>query len=204
MHRGELAKAEEMVEEYVRKAPQNFNSHSALGFFYVTTGQYAKAIAPLEEAVRLKPDNIVNLFNLVSACDIAGEREKCAHWASVALPYFERNLKLRPDDESMWVHHANLLLWNGRTEDAHAAAMKLTDLKDGVSLYNTACLFADLGDKAEALRIYRKSIEAGYRSIRRLKEFLTDEKDGVVALAGTPEYEEVKRIVEKIEAEQHG
>jgi tetratricopeptide (TPR) repeat protein len=204
MHRGELARAEEMVQEYVRKAPQNFHSHSALGFFYVTSGQYSKAIAPLEEAVRLKPDDLVNFFNLVSACSYAREREKCAHWARVALPYYERKLKLHPDDESMLVEFANMLLWNGRTEDAHAAAMKLTDLKDGSSLYNIACLFADLGDKAEALRVYRKAIEAGYRSIRNLKEFLDDDKEGIVSLICTPEYEEVKRMVEKLEAEAEG
>jgi hypothetical protein len=76
--------------------------------------------------------------------------------------------------------------------------MKLTDLKDGSSLYNTACLFGLLGDRPEALRTFRKAVEAGFRSIRHLKEFLTDAKEGVVALAGTPEYEEVKRMVEKL------
>jgi tetratricopeptide (TPR) repeat protein len=201
MHRGELAKAEEIVQEYVRNAPQNFLSHSALGFFYVTSSQYSKAIAPLEEAVRLKPDDLVNFFNLVAACSTTGEREKCVHWARVALPYYERHLKLHPDDESKRVEHANLLLWNGRTEDAYAAAMKLTDLKDGSSIYNTACLVAELGDKGEALRIYRKAIEAGYRSIRNLKEFLTDEIEGILSLAGSPEYEEVQRMVKQIEAE---
>ncbi len=32
-----------------------------------------------------------------------------------------------------------------------------------------------------------------------LKEFLSDENDGMLALHGTPEYEEVKRMVEAVE-----
>jgi len=160
MYRGQLSEAEEAAREYIRKDPQNPDSQFTLGFFYMNTGQYAKSIAPFEEAVRLKPDSRGGLFNLVNDCDAAGEREKCAYWAEVALPQFERYLKLHPDDEHQLVHYANLLQWSGRTEDAHAAAIKLTNLKDGMSLYNTACLFGRLGDRPEALRTFRKAIEA--------------------------------------------
>ncbi|MDP4230576.1 MAG: TIR domain-containing protein [Bacteroidota bacterium] len=201
MHRGQLAEAEEAARQFIRKDPQNYNSHFTLGFFYENTGQPAKAIAPYEESVRLKPDNLVNLFNLVANCDAAGEREKCRHWAQVALPQVERYLKLHPDDESKRVKHALLLFHSGRTDDARVAAMKLTNLKDGAPLYNTACLFGHLGDKVESLRTFRKSIEAGFRSMRHLKEFLTEENEGVLALQGTPEYEEAKTLVEKIETE---
>ncbi|HET6400869.1 MAG TPA: TIR domain-containing protein [Candidatus Kapabacteria bacterium] len=198
MHRGQLAEAEEAVREYIRKDPQNSNSHFALGFFYNGTGQPAKAIAPYEEAVRLNADSLAILWNLVENCYDAGEREKCCHWATVALPIFERHFKLHPDDEKVRMAHAVLLFHSGRTEDAHAAAMQLTNLKDGGSLSNMAGLFGKLGDKTEALRTFRKAIEAGYRNIRELKEFLTDEKEGIVSLAGTPEYEEVKQMVEKM------
>jgi TolB-like protein len=198
IHRGQLAEAEAAAREYILKDPQNSNSHFALGFFYSGTGQRAKAITSYEEAVRLKPDNLVNLWNLVTNCDAVGEREKCEHWATVTLPQIERHLKLHPDDEAMSVSRALLLHWSGRTDDAYAAAMKLTNLKDGASLFNTACLFGKLGDRPEALRTFRKAIEAGFRSISHLKEFLTDENEGIAALAGTPEYEEVKRMVEKL------
>ena len=201
LHRGQLAEAEEAAREFIRKDPQNYSSHFALGFFYMETGQYANAIAPYEEAVRLKPDHIASLWNLVISCDNAEEREQCAHWAAVALPHYERYLKLHPDDENNRASRAHLLLWSGRIEEAHAAAMKLSNLRDGMSLYNTACLFDDLGDYPAALRTFRKAIEVGYRNMRFLKTFLTDERNGVLSLAGTPEYEEVKRMVEKIEAE---
>jgi len=204
MYRGQLAEAEETAREYVRKDPQNANSHFALGFFYMDTRQFAKAIAPYEEAVRLRPEYRVCLLNLAIVCDGAGEREKCRHWARVALPYYGHHLKLHPDDEYTRVDHAHLLFWSGRIDEAHAAAMKFTNLKDGGSLYNAAVLFGEVGDKPEALFTLRKAIEAGFRYIRLLKEFLTDEKDGIFSLQGTPEYEEVKRMVEQIEAEAAG
>jgi hypothetical protein len=86
----------------------------------------------------------------------------------VASPHFERHLKLHPDDEGIRVLHPALLLFCGRTEEAHAAAMRLSNLRDGGSLYNTACLFVRLGDRSEALRTFRKAIEAGYRNSRLL------------------------------------
>ncbi len=193
--------SEAAVREFIRKDPKNSLSHYTFGLFYDGTGQSVKAIAHYEEAIRLKPDNLSSLFNIFASCNAAGDREKCTHWASVAIPFVERHLKFHPDDEWWLVNHALLLLFSGKTEAAHAAAIELKNLKDANSLYNTACLFGRLGDHSEALGTFRKAIEAGFRDIRVLKEFLTDENEGIAALAGTPEYEEVKRMVEKIEAE---
>jgi adenylate cyclase len=197
-HRRMLAEAEESAKEFIRKDPQNSVSHFTLGSFYSNTGQYAKAIAPYEESVRLNPDNFNTVWNLVVACDSSEDREKCAHWVEVALPQYERHLMLHPDDQHKLVQHAALLLMIGRTEAAHAAAIQLTSLKDGVSLYNTACFFGRLGDKAEALVTSRKAIEAGFKDARLLKEFLNND---LASLAGTPKYEIVRQMVEKMEAE---
>ncbi len=198
MLQGKLAEAEAAAREYIRKAPDNFMSHFSLGFFYAETGQYSNAIAPYEESVRLKPGNCPGLFGLVNQCDAAKETEKCSKWAHVALPHFERHLKLHLDDEAYHVLYANLLSWAGRWDDARLEAMNLKNARDGMSLYNTACLFERLGDKPEALATFRKAIEAGYRNTQALKAFLTDEDDGIAQLAGTPEYEEVKRMVESL------
>jgi TolB-like protein len=199
-HRGMLAEAEEAAKEYVRKAPESSLSHFTLGFYYANTDQVSKAIIPWEEAVRLKPD-IINLFNLAGACAHVGDKEKSSYWAIIALPHIERYLKLHPDDEGRRVWHASLLLCSGKINDAREAAKKLTDLKQGVSLQNAAILFAKLGEKEEALSIFRKAIETGYKNIQNMNAFLTLEEDGIVSLNGTSEYEIVKKMVEEIELE---
>ena len=199
MHRGELGQAEQMAQEYIKKDPHNPASHFTLGFFYNNTGQYSKAIAAYEEAIRLNPDDLGSIWNLVANCDGADEREKCAHWAAVGLPKIERYLKLHPDDEGKLVWHAALLLLSGRTAEAHEAAIQLKSLKDSFSLYNTAYLFGKLGDKTEAIVTIRKAIEAGLKDIRLLKGFLSMEV--IEGLQDTPEYQVVMRMVEEIKTE---
>jgi adenylate cyclase len=201
MHQGNLEKAEALAKEVVRKKPDNYNGHFTLGFLYGEIGQPAKAVASYEEAARLKPDYRPNLFNLVVSCYVAQELEKCKQWSLVALPLYERQLKLQPDDENTRVGYAILLLYSGRVADAGRQAIILRNVQDGGQLYNVACLLAAVGEKEEATATFRKSIEAGFKKIRRLKEFLVDEKEGILSLQGTPEYEEVKRMVGQIVAE---
>jgi hypothetical protein len=50
-----------------------------------------------------------------------------------------------------------------------------------------------------ALKTFSRSIEAGYRNVQSLKTFLAND---LAPLKGTSEYEEVKQIVEHVEAEQ--
>lgn len=200
-YRGQLSEAEEAAREYIRNDPQNPNSHFTLGFFYDNAGQSENAITPYEEAVRLLPDNLTSLWNLVVVCDSSHEREKCRHWSETALPHLERYLKLHPDDENRRVWQAILLFLSDKVDEAHATTMKLTELRDGLSLFNTAQLFARLDDRPEALRTFRKAIGAGFRNLGLLNSFLYNEEGGIAKLKGTPEYEEVKRMVEKIDEE---
>ncbi|HEY6172242.1 MAG TPA: TIR domain-containing protein [Candidatus Kapabacteria bacterium] len=196
MFQGKLTEAEATAKEYIRIAPNEQHSHFSLGFFYTETGQPAKAICPYEDSLRLKPDNIVALYNVCIVCNDADKKEKCRTWALAALPIFERHLRLHPDDESRLVSYADLLHWCGRMDEARSVALRLRDdARDGKSLYNTAALFSDLGDKQEALATFRKAIQAGFRHIGLQKQFLS--KD-IGSLSDTPEYEEVKRMVEKM------
>jgi len=201
-HQGNIEKAEATAMEFVSKDAQYWYSHSSLGFFYANTGQYTKAIPALEEAVRLRPDDRTTMYNLVLACYYAKENEKKMRYALQATPIEERYLKLHPDDEVSRLQYANLLYYSGRREDARNTLLELRNVSDASVLFNVSCIYSDLGEKQEALTIFRKAIEAGFKNIRHLKEFLTDANEGIVSLAGTAEYEEVKRMVEKIENEQ--
>ena len=196
---GKHAEAEAAAQEYIRNAPEDYRSHFALGFFYMNTGQSAKAIAPFEESLKRKPEYLAALFNLVVVCNGAMEEEKRKHWSEIAIPLFEKRLKLFPDEENNRVVHAALLHFAGRDDDARAAARKLEDLRDGGALYNTACLQCALKDYSAGILTFRKAIQAGFQSMRNIKSFLDEEDEGIGTLKGTPEYEVVKRMVEEIE-----
>ncbi len=198
---GKHDEAEAAAQEYIRNAPEDYMSHFALGFFYMDSGQDAKAIAPYEEALKRKPENLAALFNLVLVCHNAKEAEKRKHWAEIAIPQYEKRLKLFPDEEWNRVNHAVLLHFAGRDDEARAAARKLKDLRDGAARFNTACLQCNLKDYTAGLLTFRKAIEAGLRNMPALKLFLEDEDAGIGALKGSTEWEAARELVEKIETE---
>jgi len=198
---GNLEDAEQTAIEYVRNAPDDFRSHSALGFFYYCTGQNAKAISPYEQSLKLNRAQLSTLFNIVYSSSQAGEENKQELWSEVAIPFFERHLKLFPDDDSYRVFHAGLLHFAGRDDEAKDTLRKLENLKDGFALYNTACLQCNLKDYGTALKTFHKAIKAGFRNMQCIDEFLNNEDEGIGTLKGTPEYEEVKLMVQNMERE---
>jgi adenylate cyclase len=188
--------AEEITMEFAHKSPKNHVAHFALGFFYFQTGQHAKAIGAYEESVRLKPDELPSLLNLVIECDEAGEKQKCIQYAALALPLFERYLTLHPDDEFQRVSYALLLFWSGRQDRARQEALHLKDrVRDGGSLYNMACLLTKIGEPIIAIEACKKAILNGFRDERILKLFLEED---LVSLKETPEYGELDTMVNEI------
>ncbi len=198
---GKLEEAEQTAIDYVRHAPEAYNAHFVLGFFYALTARYQEAIASFERALDRKPNDLALLWNLVAACDGAKDEVKARHWAEVALPVYEKRLKLFPDEENNRVNYAVLLHFAGRDDDARAAARKLDDLRDGGALHNAACLQCALKDYSAGILTFRKAIEAGFRNVLLIKSFLDSEDGGIVSLKGTPEWEAVRELVEKIEVE---
>lgn len=203
MLRGKLEEAERTAKEYVRNAPEDPGSHFVLGYIYSATEQHEKAIAPCEESARVQP-SLSSLWNIVVACHNANQETKRIEWSLAAIPIFEKHLKLFPDDESQRVHHAVLLHLAGRDDDARTSAQKLSDIRDGMSLFNAAALQCELKDYSSSISSLRKAIEAGYGNMRNLKSLLEDKDKGLGSLEGMPEWEALRELTDKIEAEAKG
>jgi hypothetical protein len=105
---------------------------------------------------------------------------------------------LLPDSEDMRIGYAQLLYYAGKEDEARLAAQHLDNVKDGMSLYTTARLHCFLKEYQLGLGTIHKAIEAGFRNIEMLTEFLNNEEAGIGTLKGTPEFEEVKQMVETI------
>jgi adenylate cyclase len=195
---GKFEEAERTANKYVQNVPDDYHSHFTLAFFYINIGQHAKAIPPLEQALKFKPENLQILFNLTVSCNGAEEVKKQKEYAESAIPKYEKHLKLFPDDENCRVNHAVLLHFAGRDDEARAAARKLDDLQDGKTLFNIAYLQCNLKDYSAGILTFRKAIQAGIRNMRNIKLFLDDE-DGIGTLKGTPEWEAVRELVDSLE-----
>jgi len=173
-----------------------------------------RAILEYDAVLRLQPELLPAITNMIIACNATGEIDKCREWSYVALAVIDRYLRLHPDQEDRRSRRPLFLHFIGNDAEALAAARELTDehsarqIRDGASLYNIAYLVGVLGEPQEALRIFRKSIDAGFRAIAHIRDFLFDEKNGMATLAGTPEHDEAMRIVEDLvreeEAKKHG
>jgi TolB-like protein len=201
MLQGKHEEAEQAAKDYILNAPEDYSSHFTLGFYYSSTGQHAKAIAPFEEALKIKPDYLITLWNLVVSCNSANDEIKQHEYALAAIPKFVKHLKLFPNDENKQVNHAALLHFAGLDEESKEAARQLSGLKDGGSLYNAACLLCVLKEYQAGLATFRLAMIAGLRDIRALKLFLEDSGEGIGSLAGTPEWEEARQLVEELERE---
>jgi adenylate cyclase len=205
MHRKKIKEAELLAKEWVEKDSTNSHSHFELGFLYVSIDQPQNAIASYEEAIRLEPEMLTALGNVMMACLAANENEKCLYWAKRALTSVDRHIRLHPDDEANLVLRPFILHCMGKDLEALSVIQELIDvnssrhIRDGRSLYNIAYLLILLDKKLEALRVFKRTIQAGYRNIRYIKEFLLNEEEGVAAYINTPEYNEVKQLIEAIE-----
>ena len=194
MFRGRHEEAEAIAIHWRSVEPNSVGANFALGALYIETGKDALAIEPFEEALRLQPDNMNALWNMVICCNQAGEKEKCKHWSLIALPYFNRFLKLYPDDEARQVYRAVLFHFIGEDDKALATVAGLQNLRDGFVLYNASCLLWQLNQPQEALATFRKALEAGFKNITLIRSYMIEHKD----LAGTTEYDEIKKMVKQI------
>jgi len=200
---GRLREAEDAAKKFVRRAPEDPDSLFGLGYFYATTNQPALSLAYYEKAVELRPDDLVAYFNLVINSDRAQDTARVDKWSRAALPYYERRLRLVPDDELSRVYYANLLRYSGQEARAIVALAPLLEKKDldGGALYNIACLYVGLNDTTHALESLRRSLAAGFRNV----EIFHTDPDLNVLREGSPEVQaEFLAIITELEAKKNG
>jgi adenylate cyclase len=188
----DFAKAEETAMEYVRLDPNSVHSHMSLAFVYYVTNEPEKAIAPLIKATRLKPDELTAHSNLAAAFDRMKDPAGAKRAAQGGIPLFERHLRLRPDDQYARVKLAHLYRF---AQDTDRAVAILEPLKhkldlDGNNFYNIACLYAILGQSAEAILMLERAIDSGFKEV---EIFHTD--PDLASLRDEPAF---KRLLESV------
>jgi adenylate cyclase len=161
---GDLARAEDAAQEYVRREPENPGSHYALGWFYASTGQPKRALAPFERSIELGSESLITYQNLVATAGDAGDTAREKHWARLALPHYERRLRLLPDDENIRITFANFLQQADEPERAKEALSFFRDRKDldARSFYNIACTYARIAEPASAINALRAAVQGGF------------------------------------------
>ena len=184
-----------MAKLFVRRKPNDYVSHFALGYFYMQTDRPTEAIPAFEAAVRLRPEELTSLINLVIVSDSAGNDAKAVEWALFAMQHIERHLRLHPDDEGMLVQYALLLSLAGKAEETRALIPRLQCATDGSTLYNAACILVRVGEHLAGIRLFRQSIAAGFTNLRLLRDWLDDD---MVSHVPHEELEEAQRMIDAL------
>jgi len=144
--------------------PTNSSPYLELGIIYLENRQRDNAIRAFEAALERKPDHLVTHFNLAIQYSKPEEFDRRRMVAERALPYFEKYVRYKPDDQNRRMSYAILLYYADKGEDSRREMEGLLALPgvDGVICYNCAHVYIYLNDYARALELLERSVDLGY------------------------------------------
>ena len=137
-------------------------------------GKFKDAIAPLQLACKLRPEDYQAPALLGLAYTGLGRGKAAARAYARTVEVAKQQLAVSPGDVRALYLGAGCLARLGRRKTALAWAARALDLdgKDSAVLYNVGCLYAILGRTAEALRCLKKVVRSGWR-----KEWIKHDPD---------------------------
>ncbi len=168
---------------------KQFNDLLKRGTFLLHAGKTAEALPLLEEAYKIDPDNADAALNL-SGTYILSKRFK------EAVPILEKLAEQDPDNAMVWTNLGAAYLGNpvlARHEEqmqaveAFKQALDVNPAAPHVA-YNIGLIYRDRQENEEALRWFRKALQANPRDkdARRLIARLSKENNGMVQKPGKP------------------
>jgi adenylate cyclase len=170
---GKMEKSRLALTECIRVTPDTPIGHFTLGMLYSEQAQLELAARHYESCIALQPDYLAAYWNLVLILLEAGRREHALTYAKQSLQFYAKRLRLTPDDEHWQSVYCAILEIAGESERALLSANELSAKQhlDGGTLYNLTCLYTRLGDLDRGLKVFERSISAGFRSVEL---FLSD------------------------------
>ncbi|MGA8531754.1 MAG: tetratricopeptide repeat protein [Acidobacteriaceae bacterium] len=162
LQQAEYGQAAQMFQQTIQLAPESYVDYSDLGVAYEYLGKYSEAIQALEQSIRLHPTGDA-YTNLGTAYYQVGRFADAARIYQQALTYDSGN----PD---LWGNLADALERSGQKAKARPAFQKQLALvnqqlqvnpRDAERQGDAAGIYAELGDKTDALSHLAQSIELG-------------------------------------------
>jgi adenylate cyclase len=165
-HKGTLEKALEAGQKAVELDPNSFLGYWILGRIYHTSDRDKEAVDCLEKVISLNPDFYTAYMDLRMCYERLGEQEKYRRTVEAALNVYPRYLLRHPDDGRAYMFYATDLAQIGKTEEAKDQAARALEWtpNDPLMLYNAACFYARMGEKAEAIEALRAAVAAGFEN----------------------------------------
>jgi tetratricopeptide (TPR) repeat protein/tRNA A-37 threonylcarbamoyl transferase component Bud32 len=161
---GDLAQAEAIYRDLVRAGPQR-SDLTNLGLVHLLIGRPAKAAAEFSRALEIEPGHVTVMLDLADAEQALGHRrqaDELRRQVLATLEAKEHGASLTPLERAL---RAQCLAYLG---DAHKAVeVALGALQESPAdvevVYQSALVFAVVGERASALALSRKALSLGYQ-----------------------------------------
>jgi non-specific serine/threonine protein kinase len=183
---GDLEQAVQGVRQAIERKPDCEGAHYLLGRALFGAGRYQEIANVAEAAIAASGEDYNVYVPIGNAYAALGKKEACDSIRQREMQALEKHLKTVPEDARAHVLLAADYATLGRSEDAVREmnlAMALRSNETTV-LYNAACVYCQLGQKAEALHALRRAAEAGFKDL----EWARRDPD-LALLHGEPEFE---------------
>lgn len=160
---GKFDEAETAGRKAIELDPDNFIAYWTLGRIHFTTGRFETALELFRRVIELKPGFYVAHLDAKQTLVNLGRSDEATASVGRIMEIMSNYLLQNPDDARARMFYAIELAETGRNDDALAEAGKALELapSDSLMLYNVACVYARLGDKAKAIAALRDAVAAG-------------------------------------------
>jgi serine/threonine protein kinase/Flp pilus assembly protein TadD len=139
-------------------------AYEVLGRTFFASGRFQEAAELAERAIQANADDYNVYIPFVNALERSGQAEHAQRLREEHIRVLERQLELVPEDVRARILVASNYAHFGRGKDAvrHLQTAVALRRNDSNVLYNAACTYGVLQDKAKAMDLFKQAIEAGY------------------------------------------
>jgi serine/threonine protein kinase/cytochrome c-type biogenesis protein CcmH/NrfG len=158
------------AERWSRKAielkPDCEEGYSVLGRALFESDRWKEAAELIDRALAVSGDDYNVYIPYGNVLRALGDNEEARKLEERLTVVLERQLEMVPEDVRAQILLAGNYSRGGKPREAVAAAQKAVAMRphDSLTLYNAACTYGVLNMKPEALAMFRRAIESGYRN----------------------------------------
>jgi tetratricopeptide (TPR) repeat protein len=162
---GRYDDAEQTVRQAIERKSDCEGAYYLLGRCLFAAGRYQELADVAEKAMESGGQDYNIFIPIENALGALGKVEALKNVRQRAIQAFENHIRSVPEDARARVLLASDYAESGRAEDAIREANLAVALRpnEATVLYNAACVFCGLKDKAQAMDAMRKAWNAGFR-----------------------------------------
>jgi serine/threonine protein kinase/tetratricopeptide (TPR) repeat protein len=160
------AEAERWSRKAIELKPDCEEGYSVLGRALFESDRWKEAAELIDRALAVSGDDYNVYIPYGNVLRALGDDEAARKLEDRLTVVLERQLEMVPEDVRAQILLAGNYSRGGKPREAVAAAQKAVAMRphDSLTLYNAACTYGVLGMKPEALAMFRRAIESGYRN----------------------------------------